>query len=261
RETDPTRREIILHRGRLREMRDELEIAPPSSAREGIAERMRDHQVKLASALEKDLTQREAEVADLRASWVTATVKDPASESTMARAESELLTERAELEGLRRLFSPKKAAAVAEKYRKEVRPLPGGGCMTAVYKGLEALYTPGFSADLEKEVQTAAAKVLKATKVDTNHVDRIMETLHAHSKTGERVTVKYRGRAERWTPGVEETVLRMVNPAYTGWYFIGMAVSGGYHSVILAVDNSMGGQPQIYWMDQYSKGFTKNVTG
>jgi hypothetical protein len=59
---------------------------------------------------------------------------------------------------------------------------------------------------------------------------------------------------------LEETVLKMVNPDYVGWYFFGMAVSGGYHSVILAVDNSAGGPPQIYWMDQYAKGFTKNVT-
>jgi len=46
-----------------------------------------------------------------------------------------------------------------------------------------------------------------------------------------------------------------------GWYFFGVSVSAGCQSVILAIDNSNGGTPQIYWMDQSAKGFSKNVTG
>jgi hypothetical protein len=139
--------------------------------------------------------------------------------------------------------------------------LPGGGCMTAVYKDLEALYTPAISKEINKEVQKESNKILKETKKDTNNVDRIMRTLMKHGLAGDEVLIKYSIKNRAWIPCVEETVLNMVKPEFLGWYFFGLSVSGAFHSVILAVDNSDGGTPQIYWMDQYSKGFTKNVTG
>src|SRR5262249_7630644 len=87
-----------------------------------------------------------------------------------------------------------------------------------------------------------------------------METMTKFGKAGPPITLKFDRRKNRWSPSAASTVLGMVTSEFLGWYFFGMSLSGGYHSVILAVDNSQGTDPQIYWMDQYSKGFKNNVT-
>ena len=135
--------------------------------------------------------------------------------------------------------------------------------MMAVYKGLEELYSSEESEALRKQVWRDSQKILKETGKDTNSVDRIMETLRSQGKAGEKVTIKYQRRTKAFIPSLETTVLGMIKLEYLGWYFFGLSVSGGTHSVILAVDNSQGGAPQIYWMDQRrdTRGFTKNVTG
>ncbi|HEY7269445.1 MAG TPA: hypothetical protein VH951_06430, partial [Dehalococcoidia bacterium] len=175
-------------------------------------------------------------------------------------AETELREREAELGILSRIFTPQRAAAVGQIYNKEVRPEMSGHCMGAVYKGMEAIYTPQSSADIKAQVIADSAKILKQTKKDTNDVDRIMETLRQHSMAGDKKVIRYSQRRDAWEPSVEKTVLDMVSSEYPGWYFFGLSVSGGWHSVILAADNTEG-KPRIYWMDQFSKGFTNEVTG
>lgn len=260
-EIDPIRQKIIFHRARLRELREQIIAAPPSSERELIAREIRANEVELANAMEEKIIRLQIDIIDLSERLHALAISDPILEATIASKEVEIIENEAELKILKRIFSSGTAAAVEEKYKKKVKPLPGGGCMTAVYKGLEALYTAEVSAAIKIEVKTEAAKILKKTGEDTNHVDRIMETVRAHSMAGEKVTVKYNSKKGTWVPSLEKTVLDMIRPEFLGWYFFGLSVSGGYHSVILAVDNSEGGAPQIYWMDQYAKGFTKNVTG
>jgi hypothetical protein len=251
-EPDPTRKKIIRLRGQLRQRRDQAQRTPPSSAREQIGLQIQDDERELAQALRARNAAIERE---LGGRHETANL----SPAQLA-AETELLDNEAELKVLSRIFTPQKAATVGETYKKEVRHDMSGHCMGAVYKGMEAIYSPKASADIKAQVIADSAKILKETKRDTNDVDRIMETLRQHSMAGEKQVIKFSQRRNAWEPPVEKTVLNMVSPDYPGWYFFGLSVSGGWHSVILAVDNTIG-MPSIYWMDQYSKGFTDDVTG
>jgi hypothetical protein len=253
---DLTRQKIVFLRERIRQLRDELRKAPPSSAREEIGVKIQEHERELAAALEANVARLEKELLALQG----VTDLSPDTARQLNAAETELLENEAELRTLRRIFTPERAEKVAQTYKKEVRPDMSGHCMGAVYKGAEALYSPKASAAIKAQVIADSNKILKETRVDTNNVDRIMETLRQHSMAGEKVAVRYSARHKAWEPSVEQTVLRMVSPDYPGWYFFGLSVSGGYHSVILAVDNTEG-LPRIYWMDQYSKGFSNEVTG
>jgi len=260
-EPDPIRKQIVFFRGSLQDFRREMAVTPPSSRREEIARKIREYEEELAKSLRANIQRLDGEIPVLRKKY---TESGPGSDQlgkTILAREAELSQNQDELKILERVFSPSKAAKVSEKYKHEVKPLPGGGCMTAVYKGLEALYTPDISDETKKKVQSDAAKILKKTKEDTNNVDRIMETLRANSLAGTATVCKYSPKLKAWVPDVEKTVFSMVSPVFLGWYFFGLSVSGAYHSVILAVDNSEGGTPQVYWMDQYSKGFSNNVTG
>ncbi|HLL64837.1 MAG TPA: DUF4157 domain-containing protein [Micromonosporaceae bacterium] len=258
-EPDTTKQRIIFLRAQLRQLKQRLVVAPPSSERDRLSETIHAHELALATALETNIARLSAEALRLRDAMAGAA--DPGASQTLLTVEAELLDNTADLAFLRRVFAPATAPAVAAKYRNEVRPLPGGGCMTAVYKGLEALYTPQTSTEIRTTVQADAARILAQTRRDTNHVDRIMETVRARGLAGPVNPVRYDRRQGAWVPTVERTVLNLVRADYPGWYFFGLSVSGAYHSVIVAVDNSSGGAPQVYWLDQYSKGFTKNVTG
>ena len=253
---DPTRQKIIYFRERIRELRDKMTRVPPSSTREEIAVEIWEHERELAQALETNVARIKGELTEL---YKTADIS-PAIGNEINAAETELLENEAELKILRRIFTPQKAESVAQIYKKEVRPDMSGHCMGAVYKGMEAIYSPKAASDIKAQVIKDSTKILKETGQDTNDVDRIMETVRQHSMAGQKIVVKYSARHKAWQPSVENAVQNMVSPDYPGWYFFGLSVSGGYHSVILAVDNSEG-IPRIYWMDQYSKGFTKEVTG
>jgi hypothetical protein len=258
-EPDLTKQRIIFLRARLARLRRQLASAPPSSEREQLAEAIYAHETALAAAVRTNLARLDAEALRLRG--VLATSTNPAAKQALAEVEAQILAGTADLAFLRRVFKPGTAPAVATKYEKEVRPLPGGGCMTAVYKGLEAIYTPQTSTDIKTQVQTDAARILAQTGRDTNHVDRIMETVRSRGLAGPVTVVRYDQRRRAWVPTVEKTILGLVSADYPGWYFFGLSVSGAYHSVIIAVDNSQGGPPQVFWLDQFTKGFTKNVTG
>lgn len=161
---------------------------------------------------------------------------------------------------VQRIFPPKIAAIFAEKYRVEIKPIPGGGCMTAMYKGLEVLYSPEFSRSLLQEVYRDSQKVLENTGADTNSVDRVMRTLREHGRAGSEMVFKYQRRARTWAPDPETAVLGAVSTDLPGWYFFGLSISGADHTVTLAVDTTAG-SPTVYWMDQFTRGFTKDVTG
>jgi len=161
---------------------------------------------------------------------------------------------------VRRMFPPSTAEAFKEKYRLEVKPIPGGGCMTAMYKGLEVLQSPAFSKDLLKEVVRDSKKIQDKTGVDTNSVDRVLRTMQSHGRAGEEMVMKYQRREKKWDPDPETMLLSKVSTDFPGWYFFGLSVSGAYHTVTLVVDTT-GGTPVVWWMDQFTRGFVKNVTG
>src|SRR5262249_46458529 len=130
-----------------------------------------------------------------------------------------------------------------------------GGCMNAVYEGLEVLY--GLGDDFRREVYTTSRAIEKRhgwPEGTANSVDLIMETLQKRGLAGEEV--QFHHRKGKWEPSVEKAVLDKVPPNVPGWYYFGMSASGGYHSVMLAVDNTAQ-PPRIYWMDQFSEGCSK----
>lgn len=156
------------------------------------------------------------------------------------------------------VFSAETAAAFEQIYIREV---PGCHCMAAVYKGLEALYSPEVSASIQAQVTRDAREVMRRTGRDTNHMERIMQTVRARGKAGPMVELRYRRRTQDWQPDPEQTILGMTHPGVPGWYFFGLSLHSAYHSVILAVDRTDPASPRIYWMDQFSRGFTNEVTG
>lgn len=156
------------------------------------------------------------------------------------------------------MFSKETAETFKQIYIKDV---PGCNCMTAVYKGLEGLLSQEISGSIRGQVVRDAREVMKRTGRDTNHMDRIMETARARGKAGPMTELKYDNKAKKWEPDPETTVLNNTHPTVAGWYFFGLSLHGAYHSLILAVDKTDINNPQIYWMDQFSSGFTNNVTG
>lgn len=159
------------------------------------------------------------------------------------------------------VFSSKVAEVFRKTYENQRWARSGNKCMHAFYRGLGALYGKSFSKDLGKQVRKEARAYERRTRINTNSVTRIMETLKSKGKAGPKVVMKYQRRAKTWAPDPETTVLGMTHATVAGWYFFGFSIHGAYHSVILVVDKTEIASPKIYWMDQHEKGFTKNVTG
>lgn len=154
-------------------------------------------------------------------------------------------------------FDEATARAFARLYATEV---PGCGCMTAVYWGLQGLFGEELAESVRDEVVRESREVQRRTGRDTNHMDRIMRTVRERGLAGPETEIHYRAASDDWDPDPEATVLGMTE-ATAGWYFFGFSIHGAYHSVILAVDKTDPAAPRIYWMDQFSTGFTNDVTG
>jgi hypothetical protein len=43
------------------------------------------------------------------------------------------------------------------------------------------------------------------------------------------------------------------------WYAFGLSLMDGFHSVLLLVDHT-GARPRIYWLDQFTRGLSRDVT-
>lgn len=154
-------------------------------------------------------------------------------------------------------FDEATARAFARLYATEV---PGCHCMTAVYWGLQGLFGEEFGRSVRDEVVRESREVQRRTGRDTNNMDRIMRTVRERGLAGPETEIHYRAASDSWEPDPETTVLGMTDST-AGWYFFGFSIHGAYHSVILAVDKTEPATPHIYWMDQFSTGFTNEVTG
>lgn len=182
---------------------------------------------------------------------------DSLLEKTITDIATEIKGNEEQLAGLQRVFSNDTALAFSKKYESaDVQPLHGGnargGCMNAVYEGLEVLY--GLGNDFRREVYKASRAIEKKhgwPEGAANSVDLIMETLQKKGLAGEGM--QFRQKKGKWEPSVEKAILDKVPQNVPGWYYFGMSASGGFHSVMLAVDNT-DQPPRIYWMDQFSEG-------
>ena len=127
-------------------------------------------------------------------------------------------------------------------------------CMHMVYRGLGALISTTFSQDTLKKVLQAAGK-----RKSKNTMVHLMDAVRAQGRAGPATSVMY--RRGKWHPDPERTVLALTGSNLPGWYFVGMSLHGAYHSIILAIDKHNPREPKIYLMDQFTRGFVKNVTG
>jgi hypothetical protein len=257
REHDETKRTLLFLRGRIHDLRTRFQATPPTSEQGKLGEQIWESEVDLRAALEINIQHLADRLTMLRRIYMN----DPSVKDQIEMVEAEVRADTEEEKMLSMLVSPTKARAFFDKYEKDVRPMEGGGCMTAMYTGLGVIFTP----ELSKEVRD---EVFRTTSEKTRGCDKIMKALEARGKASPQTTIKFSLRQHTWVPSVEQTVLDMVPKDFPGWYFFGFGASGGYHSVILAVDTE-GTTPQIYFMDQYSHERTttndpsdlNNVTG
>jgi hypothetical protein len=255
-ERDPLRSKIAILRGRIKELSEELKAVPrPSKEREERKRAIRVLEWELAAALERNISRLEEELSDLYFLPATERVTDKTAALEMERVDNQ-----ADLDILRRIVTSRKAEAIGKRHTGKLVIKPTStGCMAAAHTALEEFLPEG------------EGEALRSLKLD--RIDRVWETLEKTGRAGEKVTVKFKYDFDKtvldpepkgsWITSPEETVLGMIKPEFLGWYFFGLAVAGGYHSVVLAVDNSEGGAPKIYWMDQTKgrKGFRFLVTG
>ena len=152
-------------------------------------------------------------------------------------------------------------------YRDDVEPLPGGmGCMQAAYQCLETIHPgqPKYEDDgrgsLREKVFDVSSKEKKF-----NSVDLMMEVLQREGRAGEPVSLTFDAKAGTWSPPAEAELLKMFEGTKQGVYFFGVSVHSGNHTVLLAVDNTPQADgkphPRIFWLDQNTRGLTKDVTG
>lgn len=150
-------------------------------------------------------------------------------------------------------------------YRDHVKRLPGGmGCMQAAYQCLETIHPdkPKYKDEGRDSLRERVYDISEKQK-KYNSVDLMMDVLQRDGLAGEPLEVTFDGKA--WKPPAEAELLKMFDPARPGIYFFGISVAKGYHTVLLAVENTVGpdgkASQKIFWLDQKSKGLTNDVTG
>jgi hypothetical protein len=161
-------------------------------------------------------------------------------------ARRELAENRADLESLKGVFSPAKGAAFEETYRTKVSNLH---CMGAAYAGLGALTSPAQAAAVQKQVEKKAEAGLKRKRpVNLDQFITVMDTANADKLAGPKQRAAWSRKHKRWTPTLETIVRARVNSKVPGFYFFGLALAEGYHSVLIGV--STWDNPRTLWCDQ-----------
>jgi hypothetical protein len=171
-----------------------------------------------------------------------------------AEIQRELNESRSDLEQLRRIFSPQRREEFEAMYSDE--NLRGLHCMSAAYQGMGALFGQAEAATIKSEVERKAAAYQKRTRskrrpkgIDINQFITVLNTVRNRGRAGSKVASHYNSRTRRWTPRLQEMLLKQINPNLPGYYFFGLSLADAYHSVILGVD-TWEGSPKIYWYDQ-----------
>ena len=163
-------------------------------------------------------------------------------------------------------FSQEHANRFGATYQSsEVRPMRSGGCMHAAYAGLGELYGADYAVSLRKRVyRTSAAKERRANASRAarglgkvvegafNTIDLVFGMLEEDGNAAAPIIFTHAGTG--WRPAVESHLVNLIDRSVPAWYFFGLSVSEGYHSVIIAVD-ATADVPRVFWMDQFSEGF------
>lgn len=160
-----------------------------------------------------------------------------------------------------RSFGDDAASRVETQYDTKVDPSKGadGGCMWALYDGaLSGLYGHGWAEAFRKEVYKTSLKPGKS-----NNVDLVMELLQDKGKAHAPWSFQFRG--SKWqceSPDkfkgkeIEDSMTESTRILLPSWFFFGVSVSAGYHSLIVAVEKKAAGST-VYWLDQFTRAFDK----
>lgn len=171
-------------------------------------------------------------------------------------------------------FSDVTMARFEAVYRHEVRPLHGenarGGCMHAVYAGLEALFGEryGFRGAFFREFFRANRRLARDRGISEeglNTIDRVFSALESEGVAEEwmafeRIDGGWALRESHASVSVEGELLARVGSLPDGFHVFGVSAAGGYHSLLLAV-RQLSFDARVYWMDQYSDGIHRSRPG
>jgi hypothetical protein len=165
----------------------------------------------------------------------------------LLEARRELGDNRADLESLKGVFSPAKGEAFEETYRRKVAGLH---CMGAAYAGLGVLTSPAQSDEVKRKVaEKAEAGLARKRPVNLDQFITVMDAASADKLAGPKQRAAWSRKHRRWTPSLEMIVRSRVNTKVPGFYFFGLALAEGYHSVMIGV--STWDDPRTLWCDQH----------
>ncbi|MDH3264865.1 MAG: DUF4157 domain-containing protein, partial [Paracoccaceae bacterium] len=127
----------------------------------------------------------------------------------------------------------------------------GSLCMEACYVRLGKLQGGATEKDVRREVARQDA----LTSANTDNVIAIMQVLQSKGLAGPPITVTQATFDAGFDRDPEGEIAKLIEQAGNrpGYYFFGMSVVTGYHTVILAVDNTNPAARGILWLDQNFK--------
>lgn len=162
------------------------------------------------------------------------------------------------------IFSQEAVELFERNYRNKVRPRPPlGGCMIAVYIGLSSLFGSkyGFRGAFHIRFLRASLKREKRKGLpegQLNTIDRVFRALEDEGVVYPEQ--RFTRRSGNWEiddsqiNSIERELVDQVAQLPDGSHFFGMAVHDAWHSIILRLHKD-NGKTEVYWMDQFSKGF------
>jgi hypothetical protein len=168
------------------------------------------------------------------------------------------------------VFSKDAVRKLGDNYHTKVRPVHGkssrGGCMKAVYIGLGSLYGNdfGFRGPFHRSFFRRARRKENQRGLQEgrlNTIDRVFRALvHEGIVFQEQIFRPMAGN--RWKMGdgsrvnkIEDVIIEQTMILPNGSHFFGAAISGAIHSILLRIEKRKG-NAVIYWMDQFSDGYS-----
>jgi len=153
-------------------------------------------------------------------------------------------------------FPAKTVAALRKAYKTQ----SGNHCMTACYMGIGKLYGAEASKNVDSEVRR---KDKADKKHDLKSVVTMMETLQEMGRAGAPhiFVQKAVGKAFDKDPDAFMQAEVAKYKDQPGVYYYGLSAVTGYHTLMLGLDLTQPGKPQLMWLDQHPKRMKLNVYG
>ncbi len=134
----------------------------------------------------------------------------------------------------------------------------GNHCMTAAYMGIEQLYGPGT----RKATETIVAEKDAADRANLNHIITMMKTMRELGHAGAPTSITFNKKTRKFDKDPEKEIADTVRSyGKLGFYFFGLSVMSGYHSIIIAAVLRSDDTVVIYLLDQSRKSTKENVAG